>query len=736
MNLISVERYTKYKLIILFLFFANLIIQAQVTLKIGEISERQGDQVKVYVTAYNFDDVLGMQFSINWDPELLEFIAVDDINLQDLSGNLFGLPNEIPGTAPGDLSLSWLTADLNGLSVPDGTPIFSITFQHLLPQIAFISFSGFPTIIEFTDGDENEIIPVLCHGVISNNVIKGKVFHDQNDNCTLNPEENGLEGWIIMASGIENFFARTNANGHYQLPVEVGTYELTAFPPNDYWAYCNGPIQVTINDTLSLDIPAYTLISCPLLEVDVSTTLLRRCFDNTYTVRYCNYGTTPAEDAFIEMNFDASFQVLGSDLPWAIDDEDTYTFQLGDIGVGACGTFEVEVHLPCEEVALGQTHCVTAQIFPDSLCLPENPDWSGASIVVEGACDPEMDSVRFVIKNVGAGDMEEAANYIVVEDAVMYSPKPFTLNGGEEREIVMAASGATFRLEVDQVFGHPVADQPSVSIEGCGLSSLGDISRGYVNQFPLNDIRRSLSIDCRENVGSYDPNDKLAFPKGVLQPHYIQQNTDLEYIIRFQNTGTDVAYNILIRDTLSTLLDITKFQPGASSHPYRMEFGRENELLVYFDQIMLPDSNTNEIASHGFIKFRIPQLANNALGSIIENRAAIYFDFNDPVITQTSFHTIGENFLEIVPNPIAPKLEVKIDIYPNPFVDRAVFTIDGPLLKDTNFRLYQSDGQFLQQIQIENNQWELDANDLSPGWYIYQIIKNGQTIGHGKLIKN
>lgn len=737
MNLISVERYIKNKLILLLLLFTSLTTQAQVTLKIGEIIEQQGDEVKVSVTVYDFENILGMQFSIHWDPEILQFVAVDDFGLGGLAASLFGVPTS--GTNPGNLTLSWVDAALQGETLIDGTILFSITYQCLSDDVGFVSFAGIPTPIEFTDGNEEAVEPILSPGIIKKNTIKGTIFWDENDNCSIDPEERGLQGWIVRMSGIDNYLSRTDENGQYGLPAEIGTYELNIFPPNDYWGFCDIPLEVTIDDltdTLSLNIPAQTLIQCPLLVVDVSTTLLRRCFDNTYTIWYCNNGTAMAEDAFVEVNFDTSFQILGSNLPWGINDQDTYIFQLGDIEVGACGVFEVDVHLPCEEIVLGQTHCVSAQIFPDSLCTPTSPAWSGASIEVDAICEPGMDSVRFLIKNAGAGDMLESAKYIVVEDAVMYSPKPFSLNGGAVQEFSMAASGTTFRLEADQVFGHPIADHPSVSIEGCGAAATGDISLGFVNQFPLNDSSPSLSIDCRENVGSFDPNDKLAFPKGVLEPHYIQPNTDLEYIIRFQNTGTDIAFNVLIRDTLSTLLDITKIQLGASSHPYRIELVKENELLVYFDQIMLPDSNTNEPASHGFIKFRIPQLANNALGSIIENKAAIYFDFNDPVITQTSFHTIGENFLEIVPIPTVPELEVKIDIYPNPFREKAVFEIRGPLLNNSDFLLYRSDGQLLRKIQIKNNQWELPANELATGWYSYQILQNGQSIGRGKLIKN
>ena len=47
----------------------------------------------------------------------------------------------------------------------------------------------------------------------------------------------------------------------------------------------------------------------------------------------------------------------------------------------------------------------------------------------------------------------------------------------------------------------------------------------------------SSDIHCAENIGSYDPNDKSASPTGFGVDHIIRENTDIEYKIRFQNTG-------------------------------------------------------------------------------------------------------------------------------------------------------------------------------------------------------
>ena len=106
-------------------------------------------------------------------------------------------------------------------------------------------------------------------------------------------------------------------------------------------------------------------------------------------------------------------------------------------------------------------------------------------------------------------------------------------------------------------------------------------------------------------IGSYDPNDKMVFPAGVGTQGIIDAGDWLTYQIRFQNTGTASAINVFIRDTLDEDFDISTFDMIAASHPYRLEMDGHGYVTWYFDNINLPDSNSNEPASHGFIKYRI-----------------------------------------------------------------------------------------------------------------------------------
>ena len=152
-----------------------------------------------------------------------------------------------------------------------------------------------------------------------------------------------------------------------------------------------------MEDTAAIDIPLIGAFLCPILNVDISTPFLRRCYDNTYHVYYCNEGTEMAEAAYIEIDFDEYLTVNSSTLPWSNQDGQTFTFDIGDVEIGECGNFQISTYLDCDNTLLGQTHCVEAHAYPDSICLPPNTLWDGSTIVVDGEC--EADSVRFEIRN-------------------------------------------------------------------------------------------------------------------------------------------------------------------------------------------------------------------------------------------------------------------------------------------------------------------------------------------------
>ncbi len=143
-------------------------------------------------------------------------------------------------------------------------------------------------------------------------------------------------------------------------------------------------------------------------------------------------------------------------------------------------------------------------------------------------------------------------------------------------------------------------------------------------------------------INSYDPNDKKVYPIGECVPNYVDTNQRLTYTVRFQNTGNAEAINIYILDTLSHRIDPTSFKLHGSSHPMVVELVNDSIFKFRFDDIMLADSSSNEITSHGYVIFSVLPIDNLSLGDEINNSVSIYFDFNDPIYTNKVLNTITD----------------------------------------------------------------------------------------------
>ncbi|MEM9824353.1 MAG: hypothetical protein AAF985_24925, partial [Bacteroidota bacterium] len=637
-----------------------------------------------------------MQFAIEWDPAKLTLLGIENYHP---SFTTAGFPNiGSNSVVPGQLLVIWIdqTPSLDGITLSDGESLFSLSFQVNTPEIAEVSLgeglsgAGVPFVFEVVQG--GVIIPSESFSGFNNPngaFISGNVFEDANGNCA-NDLDLGLRSWSVKASGAGGTFYRmTDDLGNYRLPVEAGTYEIEAIPPVPYWASTCAPTYsvaaTTIGESYTQDIPVSTTISCPYMEVDLSAPFLRRCFDNnSMQISYCNNGSEAASDAYIELDLDDDLSIVIATHPYTLVNG-LYRFELGEVGVGECGRVGLKVEVGCEDVELGQTHCSVAHIYPDNFCVPTSPSWSGASLEVQGECIG--DQVHFTITNVGAGNMAESSQFIIIEDAVMGASTPFQLNSGESYPTIsLPANGSTYRILVDQVANHPGVSKPTIAIEACGSNGSGAFSTGFVNLFAEDDENHFVDVDCQENIGSYDPNDKQGLPRGYGEENNIEANTSLEYRIRFQNTGTDTAFNVVVLDTISEFLDLTSIRLGASSHPYEFDIIGNNVLKFSFENIMLPDSFVNEPASNGFLKYTIGQLADNEPGTRIENSAAIYFDFNEPVITNTVFHTIAEEIFTVGIYPQA--ILQRIESYPNPFREAITFDLKSEDYSSLRFDLF------------------------------------------------
>ncbi len=268
----------------------------------------------------------------------------------------------------------------------------------------------------------------------------------------------------------------------------------------------------------------------------------------------------------------------------------------------------------------------------------------------------------------------------------------------------------------------------AVALEGCG----GLNQTGLVNIFPLSDANPFIGNDCTDNRGAFDPNDKQGFPIGVGTEHNVHSNTDIEYFVRFQNTGTDTAFTVRVLDTLSQHLDPASVRVLATSHPSEFAILEGNVVQFLFNNILLPDSNVNQVASNGFLKFRIAQKTDLPEGIRIENTAHIYFDFNEAVVTNTTFHTINDHLLTVgIDDPLQAGSHVKV--FPNPTADEATFLFEN-VISNGRFELKNQIGQSVRFAKFSGTQYRFERAGLQSGIYFFSIMQENGATYTGKIL--
>jgi uncharacterized repeat protein (TIGR01451 family) len=242
------------------------------------------------------------------------------------------------------------------------------------------------------------------------------------------------------------------------------------------------------------------------------------------------------------------------------------------------------------------------------------------------------------------------------------------------------------------------------------------------------DVYASDNFDTTKAVavGSFDPNDKQVEPIGIGTENYINSDDDLKYTIRFQNTGTASAIKVVVADTIDTDLNLTTFRMIASSHNYVLSVDTNRVLRWTFDNIMLPDSNANEPESHGFISFEIGQQSNNANGTQIKNSAAIYFDYNYPVVTNQTLNTVGDNILLGIKQQNYFDHE-NIKVFPNPASD--IFYIDAET-KILSYQIISTNGNILREGNYLNS---IDISMIHEGIYFLKI-NSENLVSYRKLV--
>ncbi len=596
-------------------------------------------------------------------------------------------------------------------------------------------------------------------GKIGGNIIEnpcyvvGNIYNDENDNCIQEVGEEGLYGMFVSTESGSNY-TMTQPDGSYILELEHGTHTIKQIIPmkSGYFITQKCPIgsqghSVTFNlqgqIINNIDF-ANEVIECPMLWVDIASNQRRYCSENITVINYKNLGASPASNVNIEVEFPEFVDPISSTVPWSSIDGKVYTFEIGTLGSFSEGSFTITDKVSCDgEDIVDLTQCTEARIFPKNTCINPSQYWNKASLEVEGYCR-ENGKVQFTVTNVGEGSMTDSTEMrIYYDDALGYFSNIHLTSGKEFITSSVASNGMTIRLEVDQVPFHPDNRMVYAFVEGCDDGN-STISTGFVNQFPTLTENYEEAVSCLPIINSADPNDKLANPIGITDDHYIAKENNIEYMIRFQNTGTAPALKVVILDTLSPHLDISTFIEGASSHTYQLEVtGNEQPVLIWtFNDINLPDSTTNNLESQGFVKFFITPKNNTSLGTIIKNKASIYFDFNEPIITNKTFHEIAEPPF-LVDYSLGHDIEIiyginentylnnhSVEIYPNPATDNLTVHFKFNETCSGKMKLIDVFGSIVKAKSFEKKYGEVEYNfsvsDLPSGIYLLTILTDNE----------
>lgn len=571
------------------------------------------------------------------------------------------------------------------------------------------------------------------------NTLYGVLRDDENLDCLSQAQEALVHHpWLYITSRRDTLYTTGEYDGYYRVELDTGNYQVAVFTGLPYRTICRPFHNLLIqapNQADTLDFGGVqTTDSCHFLSVHLSAPYLRSTGGgSSYTVTYKNLGSADASNVYIEVDLDPALNFINSTHPVQAQQGTRYTFDLSTVPAGTRGHFHINVVVN-PQTNLGAVLCSEAHIYPDTLC--SNP-WAGPIIRASGDCI--NDTIQFRLHNVG-GPMVSPELYNIFEDQVMIRTVPYSLGRNDTATFTMPArsAGSLYRIEAQQPSGVPLyIGAPIVhnTVVGCRPNPNGTFATGPIAAYYNGQTEPWIDRNCQATISAYDPNDKAAQPEGYGTNHQINRGTPLQYRVRFQNTGNDTAFNVVIMDTLSPHVDVLSFNMGSASHPHTWRILGNGVLEVTFPNIKLVDSITNEPLSHGQFTYTILPRPNLPLGTRIENQAAIYFDYNPPIFTNTTWHTIGENFRPVELYTPEPTSHLPVLVFPQPVQTYTTFKVNAPFKGTLILEVWDSLGRLVtHQEATGTQQLQFWRGDLPAGVYRYQLTCGDQGFHFGKLI--
>ncbi|MES2543930.1 MAG: leucine-rich repeat domain-containing protein [Bacteroidota bacterium] len=372
------------------------------------------------------------------------------------------------------------------------------------------------------------------------------------------------------------------------------------------------------------------------------------------------------------------------------------------------------VTFPTQTSPFTQDFCITANgIHPDLEVV----------LLPIGRARPGFDAkYRIIYKNKGTNIQSGSVN-LAFDDAVLdlISATPVTTN-----QAVNSLSWDYINLlpfetrEIDLILNvNSPTETPAVN-DGDILDYLATITSPETDDTPSDNTSTFHQIVNN----SYDPNDKTCLEGTTITPDMVGEY--VHYVIRFENTGTFPAENIVVKDMIDLAkFDISTLIPIKGSYEFVTKISDTNKVEFIFENINLPFDDAN---NDGFVAFKIKTKSSLVLGDTFTNSANIYFDYNFPIVTNTAsttVQTLGKSDFEFAKY---------FTVYPNPAKDVLnLSTKNG--ISVNSIGIYNTLGQLVIAIPNAQSVSSIDISNLKTGNYFIKMITDKGN-ANTKFVKN
>jgi hypothetical protein len=386
-------------------------------------------------------------------------------------------------------------------------------------------------------------------------------------------------------------------------------------------------------------------------------------------------------------------------------------------GVTASAGCTTTVNFANNMVTQHDLHIITTS-YPYSAPIPGNPYHQ--RVIVQNDGTVAEGGIQVAYTNDGQlGSMTASPTLFTQPDAINY-PNWYTIQSG----FANLAPGTSDEINLTYNTPTNIPLNTNVNFYDSTAQAAPVNTNWLLDESPWNNVQNYQQTV----IGSFDPNFKDVSPKGNGPQGYIAtKDSVLDYVIHFQNEGTYYAQNISVVDTLDSDLDWSTLHPGYSDHNYTTTVSEAGVVTFKFANINLPwKSQYGDVMSSGMVAYTIKRKHNLAQGTQIKNKAAIYFDFNTPVITNTTLNTL---------NDLLSSVEEKVNmengdvvLYPNPTSTVLNVVINSKTNSRGVVNILDLTGKVLKTKEISVNEGKTtlqeDVNELPSGIYFVQVKCN------------